>query len=245
MKKLIKKSLNRIGYDLVRVPLPGSHGRELMNTLRRHRINCVLDVGARHGEFAGELRALGFDGHIFSFEPVKENFEALSRRMQGDPRWKGFNVALGSEAAELELNVTSGSAMSSFLEPNDYAKAQFVEDSRIARKETVEVRPLGTLLPKITAVQPDPRCYLKLDTQGWDLQVFRGLGPARGLISALQSEVSVKPIYESMPTYTEAVAEYQTGGFELVGLYPVHHDSRGAVIEFDCLMQKGPDALAA
>jgi len=238
MKNIMKHTLRHIGYDLVKVPYPESHGRELKNLIERQDINCVLDVGARHGEFASWLREIGFSGHICSFEPVAENFRELSRRMGCDKRWMGFNLALGETGGEQTINVTAGSAMSSFLEPNAFARQQFTEDSVVLQGELVRMAPLRDVMEKVRTKVEKPRCLLKLDTQGYDLKVMRGAESCLEFIVALQSEVSIKPIYEAMPGYAEAIGEYQSLGFELVGLHPVKRDRGGAVIEFDCLMQR-------
>jgi FkbM family methyltransferase len=236
VKNLVKKILGQFGYDLVRLPHPGSLGRHLQELFRDADINLVCDVGARHGEYSGELRGLGYRGWITSFEPVAENFRTISANRRGDKYWKGFNMALGSEPATLKINVTAGSAMSSFREPNEYARSEFTEDAVITGTEAVDVRTVAAMLPELKELVPDPRIFLKLDTQGFDLEVLKGAEPVLKHVRALQSEVSVKPIYENMPPYAEAIAAYQSHGFELAGLYPVHVDKCGAVIEFDCVM---------
>ena len=75
-----------------------------------------------------------------------------------------------------------------------------------------------------------------MDTQGFDLEVFRGLGAWAEHVIGLQSEVSLLPIYEQMPRMGEAIAEYEKGGFEISGLYPVTSEADGRVIEYDCVM---------
>lgn len=236
MKKLIKSILGHFGYDLVRLPYPGSLGRHLQQIFRESGINLVCDVGARHGEYSSELRGYGYRGWIASFEPVTENFKIITANRQADPRWRGFNMALGAAPAKLKINVTAGSAMSSFHKPNEYARSEFTQDSVIKHTEEVDVQPLAAMLPKLKELVPDPRIYLKLDTQGFDLEVLKGAESVLPHVHALQSEISIKPIYESMPPYAEAISAYQSHGFELAGLYPVHTDKCGAVIEFDCIM---------
>ena len=78
--------------------------------------------------------------------------------------------------------------------------------------------------------------YLKLDTQGFDLEVLRGGPRAASVIPALQSEVSFEPIYENMPDYLEAIAEFGRHGFAVSDMFLVNPEQGGIAIEFDCVM---------
>ncbi|MGO9527578.1 MAG: FkbM family methyltransferase [Verrucomicrobiia bacterium] len=87
-------------------------------------------------------------------------------------------------------------------------------------------------------VAPDchrKRIFLKMDTQGYDLKVFKGLGNKLDHIVAIQSEVSLIPIYENMPHRTDSISLYERAGFGVAGLFPVTLDAC-RVIEHDCLM---------
>lgn len=75
------------------------HVLELMD------INCVLDVGANRGQFAHDLRDIGYRGYIVSFEPVISEFESLSESFAADPNWRGFPFALGEQSSTCLMNV--------------------------------------------------------------------------------------------------------------------------------------------
>ena len=72
MKQLIKSALQRFGFDLVRIPHPYTLEHHLQRLIRSLRIDCLLDVGAERGNYAAKLREFGYQGQIFSFEPVSE-----------------------------------------------------------------------------------------------------------------------------------------------------------------------------
>lgn len=90
----------------------------------------------------------------------------------------------------------------------------------------------------VTCVEgiPDPRVFLKIDTQGYDLEVIRGGAGCMGPILAIQSEPSVQAIYEGVPDYQETIAELNALGFELSGLFPVTLDRNLRLIEMNCVM---------
>ena len=76
-----------------------------------------------------------------------------------------------------------------------------------------------------------------MDTQGYDLEVFRGTQSIRENLVVLQSEVSHIPIYQHMPHWTVSIEEYERAGFKLVGLYPLNMDGY-YFKQSDCIMLK-------
>jgi len=205
------------------------HLDRLISTLN---VSCVLDVGARVGDYGLWLRRNGYRGDIISFEPVSSNFQALEKAAAHDANWHCFNYALGAEQSISSINVSKHTAYSSFHQVSTAAQERFGEETYTEREEKVEVHRLddvfGTLPLKVT-----DRLYLKMDTQGWDLEVLKGARETLSHVIALQTEVSVQPIYEGMPVMRdslEAIADY---GFTPSGFFPVNLDSRMAAIEFD------------
>jgi FkbM family methyltransferase len=209
--------------------------RHVATVLRLYRVNCVIDVGANHGQYARRLRGAGYKGHIVSFEPVAETFARLQASAAGDPRWHTMPYALGREDGVSTINVVPGT-LSSVLAPTEFGSDRY-EQLRAATSEDITIRRLDGLLDELVADVPDPRLYLKLDTQGFDVEVFAGLGDRVAEFVGMQSEVSVMPIYEGMPPMDEALRIYQAAGFEITALYPVSRQSRtGRVVEFDCVL---------
>lgn len=195
------------------------------------RPDCVLDVGANRGQFAGELRGIGFRGRIISFEPLASEYEALATVFARDPLWRGQQVALGSRQESLEMVIPGLTVLSSLLSPNF--------KSRNVRTQRVEVVRLDQLLPSILPDWKSQRLFLKMDTQGYDLEVFRGAAGVLERVVGLQSELSVRPIYHGMPHYLEALRCYEEAGFELHNLSTVSRSEDDGLIEMNCCMRKG------
>lgn len=65
------------------------HLRKLLTLLK---VNCVLDVGANQGQFATELRRIGYHGRLVSFEPVSSVYAILQKAFSGDTQWRGFPI---------------------------------------------------------------------------------------------------------------------------------------------------------
>ena len=206
--------------------------------LRELDVNCVLDVGGNRGQFGRRLRQSGYAGRIVSFEPLPHLAEQLHRHADEDPNWQVMHYALGDEETEGDMTVVAkGGATSSLLPPSDFGKEWSPRLEGI-RHETVTVRRLdGGLLDEVVAGIEDPRIFMKMDTQGYDLRVFAGAGDRIKDVLGLQSEISCVPLYEGMPRMAEAIATYEAGGFETTGIFPVTRDTeRLRIIEFDIIM---------
>lgn len=229
--------LRRGGIEIARTrEISGFHALHISKLLAVRHPDVVLDVGARVGEFGLWARRNGYRGKIISFEPVSSNYEALARRASGDGRWDVYNWALGAEEGQFDINVTEDSMFSSFLRPNAYAEKEFGSGTRVSRTERVDVRRLDTVFEDVVAPLRNPRVFLKMDTQGWDLEVLAGADGCLSHIDAFQSEVSVQAIYERMPNLAASLAEFERRGFAISGLFPVNLDSQMRVVEFDCVV---------
>ncbi len=211
---------------------------ETRNILEKYEINVVLDVGANRGQYADFLRNnANYNKTIISFEPIPSVFEELKNNASSDPGWNVYNLALGNRDGKEKINLSDNSLFSSFLISNKYCEERFGSEAAGAKQEPVTIRRLEGLFNEIKIDPGTARIYLKMDTQGYDLEVFSGLGDKRKYISVLQSELSVTPIYEGMPHLTESISFFEAAGFELAGLFPVNRDqSTLQVIEYDCLM---------
>ena len=233
--ELGRRLLRRTGYAVVwRNPRGYSLPTHLIGLFEHLGVDCVLDAGAHFGEYGRLLRQYGYLGRIVSFEPVAANFERLTDARAGDPDWHAYDIALGSEDGELDLNVARDTALSSFLEPSSRPlTAALAVESR----ERVRVRTLDSMFEECVAGLRDPRVFLKMDTQGWDREVVRGAGRTLPRLAGLQSEVSVLPLYEGMTDYLEAIHELQGLGFELTGIYPVAYDGF-RVVELDVVLAR-------
>lgn len=207
--------------------------------LRKLKINCVLDVGANVGQYGSRLRKHGYRGRIVSFEPLPSLAEQLRTRAGDDPDWLVYECGLGEKDETAEINAVPGT-MSSMLPTSEFGRSWSPKLNDV-HTETISISRLDSVYDEATAGIPSLRTYLKLDTQGYDLQAFRGAGDRVSDILALQSEVACVPIYEGMSRLPDMLSAYEGAGFEIAGMYPVtFHKRTLRVIEFDMLMVR-PD----
>lgn len=205
--------------------------------LRRLDVNVVLDVGANSGQYAKRLRRDGYTGRIVSFEPIPLIADRLEKAAADDPDWHVVRCALGDRDQQVEMNVGVGQGrFSSLLPASGFGRTW---SSRIDAHSPVpvSVRRLDGLFEESVAGVADPRVYLKLDTQGYDLQAFAGAGELVTRFVGMQSEMSLVPLYDGMPHLTEQLTTYEAAGFQVTGMFPVIIDRPTMrVIEFDTVM---------
>ena len=205
--------------------------------LHRLDVNVVLDVGANRGQFAKRLRRDGYTGRIVSFEPIPHIADQLEKAAAEDPDWQVVRCALGDRDQQVEMNVGVGEGRYSSLLPASRFGRTW--SSRIDAHDpvSVSVRRLDGLFEESVAGVADPRVYLKLDTQGYDLQAFAGAGELVTRFVGMQSEMSLVPLYDGMPHLTEQLTTYEAAGFQVTGMFPVIIDRPTMrVIEFDTVM---------
>jgi FkbM family methyltransferase len=236
LKELVRKGATRVGCQLGRLPSMESHGEHLRAIFEELRITCVLDVGAHVGQYGRFLRNIGYDGQIVSFEPIRANFDMLEQRCAGDPKWTALRMALGSRDDVVPMNVAHVTQFSSFLQPTRYSLDRFDGFSHVDRVEMVEMKRLDGIFDAVVPQAREARVFVKLDTQGYDLTVLEGAGEHVGRLLALQSELSVKPLYEGMTGYIDAMSALNAMGFDLTGVFPVLRDEHLRIVEFDSVM---------
>ncbi|QIK67303.1 FkbM family methyltransferase [Nocardioides sp. HDW12B] len=229
------------------VPLLKHVGHEHVGqVLHRLGVTCVLDVGANRGQYGQRLRETGYTGRIVSFEPLDHLADQVADVAADAPDWTLMRCALGREDSKAEIHVDTGKGtLSSMLEPSDFGRSWNQRLREEPTMQTVQVRRLDDVWDEVVEGLEDPRVFLKLDTQGFDLEAFAGAGERVADVLAMQSELASMPIYDGMPRMTEQLETYQDAGFVLSGLFPVGvHKPTMGVIEFDAVMVR-PEAVRA
>jgi FkbM family methyltransferase len=208
--------------------------RHLQQVFARYGIDTVIDVGANKGQFHDLIRNdVGFRGRIHSFEPVSSYAEGLKKKSVSDTAWKIHPYALGSAPGTAEINVTRSPGLNSFLAPRKDVVTGFWNDDSISGVEKVAIRTLDDVLAEEGIDCSRQGVYLKLDTQGFDLEVINGAGRSINGIRGLQTEASIRPIYHGMPTYGETLQKLNELGFALSGMFPVTSDESLRLVELD------------
>ena len=244
MLSIANRCIRPFGVELSGHPNPTTLAWHLKTIVEYLSVNCVLDVGANRGQFADGLRRLGYRNWIVSFEPVPDAYVALSGRFGSDDRWRGFQIALGDRDEVRPFHIAGGDAQaSSFLDFNEAGPARWGSDHTVQETVSLHVRRLDEMWNDCVRDIDSPRVFLKLDCQGFDLNVVEGAGERLQHVVAIQSELALEHFYDGMTEFTDAVGVYEKLGFDAVGFFPVAHRKPDFLraVEMDCLFMRAPD----
>lgn len=145
MKLFIKRLLNSYKLDIIRYPSIGNVN--FLKILKHYQVNTVLDVGANVGQYAIELKRIGFKGNILSFEPVKAAFEKLIKAKKNCSTWHCLNLALGDEDKVTTINIASNLVSSSISNPTNNIK--LFGEIDFSSNESINVRMLDSIWEKM------------------------------------------------------------------------------------------------
>ncbi len=204
--------------------------------LKKHGITLALDVGANTGRFAENL-SFFFNGTIFSFEPVAATFAQLILNSQASRNWHCYPFALGSADAEANIYVAKNSLFNSLHHHNQGAVEIFGQQSAGLTAEKIEVKRFDTFVETQKLRLAHQKIFLKMDTQGHDLEVFKGMGDYLNRVFLIQTELSLIPLYDNTPHWTEAISTIEKAGFRVVAMFPVNKLG-DQVIEYDCIFER-------
>jgi FkbM family methyltransferase len=209
----------------------------LRKFLKHYNVDCVFDIGANNGQYAEMLRkGAGYKGPIVSFEPIPKAAEIIRKKAKGDSRWYVEQVALDKAAGTATFNVMSEDQFSSLHAPSENEVDLFKEKNRVAEQISVETVSLKDVFDKYQKLLGFKRPFLKMDTQGHDLEIAQGGEAVLKSFVGLQSELSIKKIYDNTHDFTKVIEYYRSQGFELSAFVPNNEGHFPKLIEIDCVM---------
>jgi FkbM family methyltransferase len=220
LKSLGKKGARRLGIDVRGI----QHTEEgvLSMLLARLQPAVVLDVGANIGQYAHKLRVAGYRGRIISFEALESAHRTLVQAASSDPAWEiAPRAAIGSHEGTVEINVTANTASSSVL-PSTALLSQAAPQAEYVGKQSCR----SMRLDAYAGIPVGGRVFLKIDVQGFEMEVLRGASELLPRLCAIQLELSLVPLYQGAPVMTEVIRYLDERGFDLFQLLPGFRDER-------------------
>ncbi len=139
----------------------------------------AVDIGANRGDVSSRLLQAGYQ--VYAFEPFPAVIDKLKNRLGDHPNFRLFPFALGSENQTQELHIaTDETPDNTYQDASFYSsltKHSLSEGLVFTDTIPVTVKTLASLhdgeeLPKDIGL-------VKIDTEGFDLEVIKGMGNYR------------------------------------------------------------------
>jgi FkbM family methyltransferase len=213
LKNIVKKIINKTGYDLYRINSPINPEFQLLNGLNHFGIELVFDIGANTGQFASGLRSAGYKGDIVSFEPLPDAYQSLIVSASHDQKWYvHMQSAIGDINNEIEINIAGNSVSSSIL-PMLPAHSMAAENSAYVGKVKVPIIQLDTVASQY--LKSSKKYFIKIDTQGYEWQVLNGATETLAQAQGVLCELSLVPLYEGQRLWKDMIERFEAEGFTL------------------------------
>ena len=161
----------------------------------------AIDVGAHHGEVSTLLADAGYD--VFAIEPHPENFKVLEKRSNGQQKFRAANFAVGASngiaALHQVVDKGPGKPWRDVTKMGSLVKHSLPEDLDFSDSVEVKVCTLSSLV-QTSILSPDIS-VLKIDTEGFDLEVIRGMGDLRPQVIVAEFWGSEHPLGKTDTLY--------------------------------------------
>lgn len=186
---------------------------DIRQALPTHSMRVVFDVGANLGQSALAYAQDWPAAEIHSFEPARSLFDQLVANTGSNPHIHAHQLALGLEPGEVGFVVDG--ELSHIRQENEEAGG--------LAQETVRVERLDEFC-KDKGV--DRISFLKIDTEGFDLDVLKGSEQMlrQNRIGFVQVEAGMSPLNTTHIPFEKLKSHLEERGYYLFGLYEQVHE---------------------
>lgn len=190
----------------------------------------VVDVGASRGQFASWIRDRHPDARIVCFEPLAEAAGRIRAVVDGPV--EVHVAAVGARPGRCTLHVSAAADSSSLLPIGRQAR-EFQGTAEAAVREV----PVTTLDEHLDADIARP-ALLKIDVQGYELEVLRGATRVLDSVQEILCECSFVELYVGQPLAGDVVAHLAGRGFRLVHVAGISTGVDGEQLQADLTFRR-------
>jgi FkbM family methyltransferase len=189
----------------------------------------VIDIGANKGQFS--LFALDtFEGvMIYSFEPLPGPAARFRSVMAGQPVML-FEAAIGPGESEQTIYISQREDCSSLLPIG--RMSEIFPGTELKETRKVAVAPLTKFI-RIDELRTP--ALLKIDVQGFELEVLKGCKPLLNAFECIYIECSYSELYAGQALIGEIINYLADRKFRLAGVYNQANDPQGRPVQADFL----------
>ena len=207
---------------------------QVLKNLKKYEFLTIIDIGANRGQFALIARDFFPKAKIVSFEPLEEAAKTFHRIFSVDPMTLLYENALGPIHKNMEIHISKQDDSSSLL-PISGLQDDIFPGTEEKETRIVEVKTLDEVLSDESIEQP---ALLKLDVQGFEIDVLKGCESLLHLFEYIYVECSFVELYVGQSLAYEVISFLSTNEFALTGIYNLSYSKQGFPIQGDFLFKK-------
>jgi len=207
---------------------------EHTDVLRTMPFDLVADVGANRGQFSLLCRRLRPRARIVAFEPLRGPADVYRALFASDSGVTFNSVALGPMRGEMEINISRRDDSSSLL-PISKAQTENYPGTERIGGDQVTVAPLTDFIGRLDLRVPS---LLKIDVQGFELEVLKSAEALLPHFHWIYAECSFVSLYEGQPLADDVITFLDMHGFTLSGRHNPSHGKTGALLQADLLFTR-------
>jgi FkbM family methyltransferase len=170
-----------------------------------------VDVGANRGQFALDVIRAAPNAQLTCVEPLPGEADVLERIVGSRPSARVIRTALGARPGIAEMPVLRAADSSSLLSASDLQRSTF-PGMEIVDTVTVSVSTLDRLLGDEPMRHP---ALLKIDVQGYELEVIDGARNRLADFDYVYVELSYVELYMGQPLVTDVMKALFDRGYLL------------------------------
>ena len=194
------------------------HIQRQSTLMRDRQISLVLDIGANKGQYGESLRKyIGYEGHIVSFEPLRDAFAALRQTAARYTLWKCYNIAFGDCNGAATINISANSHSSSLL-PASKRTLEIEPSVSYVGTQEVAVHRLEFVLDQFA--HHDDKIFLKIDSQGYEFKILNGALGVINRFALIQLETSFFEVYQGETLIGDVIKYLDYIGYRVVSIEP-------------------------
>jgi FkbM family methyltransferase len=190
----------------------------------------IIDVGGADG-ITPIIFSKSFPSNkIWIFEPIKENCLKIDNLKKQFPNFSLIPKAAGNYVGKSVINIAESLASSSIFELNiDNSSKVFSNALNKKSTEEIEITKLDISIPENEIIG-----ILKIDVQGYELEVLKGAVNTLIRTSVIVLEMNNHDGYKDSPKYFELDKFLRDQNFTLYDIFPSLKDD-GRLKEWDSL----------
>ncbi len=232
----IKKFFRSVGFEIRSSQnlTVKTRDSDYFSSFLKGKIDCILYVGANHGQYFEQLRTNFPEVPIFLYEPDPELISKLEIRLEHEHNYILKNCAVGSKFERKPFYLTSMESnlrLSSSLLKMAPKHEEWSKDSIQTNAIEVDVIPLDSEdFAKYSSI------YLKIDVQGYELEAFRGAEELLNTkIVAIDTEVSFHELYFEEANWLKLCTYLDEKRFNIFGIDPwgIYYRNYGELLQAD------------